>query len=171
VDVPQAALASTSNDRGLAIVREVRHSAMLISYDGAKGNVDHEILAAFAVLPCSTTAFTTIGLEARLMCERRQRIETTITAKQHVAASPAIAPVRTATGNVLFTAEANDAVSAVASFDHDLSAVDQDSIWHSSLGYGKLTFMVHTHSRTKSVKGRRGNREHRSVEKTGVAHD
>jgi hypothetical protein len=128
--VTEATLAASRHEGGLPFVGDICQSSMFICYEGAEGNVDDQILAALAVLSCRASVVAAPRLEAGPVCEGGERVQTAIAAHQDVAASTTISPVRTATGNVLFMAETDDAISSVASLNNYLGFIDEGSIRH-----------------------------------------
>jgi len=68
--------------------------------------------------------------EARAVGERGQCIQASACSQYDVAATAAIAAVRTSAWNVLLSTEARDAVSTGASLHEDASFIDKASIRH-----------------------------------------
>src|SRR4051812_25021826 len=92
---------------------------------GADGDADLEVAARFAVTVFALAVFASLGAQHREVREIVERAEPFVGDEDDVAAAPAVAARGPAHRYVLFAPKRDDAATAVAGFDPDVTLVDE----------------------------------------------
>jgi hypothetical protein len=102
-----------------------QHDAVEIVDDGAFGHVDDQIISACTVLFLSLTVHAVLGPPMRMILECQKRRDVSICHEPNIAATTAIATVRSTLGDVCLTAEGDAASAAIASSNIQLAFIDE----------------------------------------------
>ena len=125
--VAEAAIAALGEAETLALDRHVDDQGLVVFLEDLRADrhLQRHVLAigAGAVAPHAVRAG--LGLEMLLEAEVDQRVEAVHRLDPHVAATAAVAAVRTAELDEFFTAEGDAAGATVAGADIDLSLVEK----------------------------------------------
>ena len=86
--------------------------------------MDLGVSSRFAVLAVRAAVPASFGKELSLVAERRKPVKRTVGDQDDVSSPAAITAIRAAAGHELLAAEADEAVSTIATPDPDISTVD-----------------------------------------------
>ena len=131
--VAAATASSLGDDDAFAIVREVRDFLaglqVLVEqpHDRTHGNTQDKILAVCTVHAFSLAVGAFLRLEVMLVAIVDERRDSRIRDDDDVATATAVAAVRTALGNMRFTAKRRTAGAAIAGLDLDAYLVGKRS--------------------------------------------
>ena len=92
---------------------------------GADRHAQHHIFAALAVAVAAVAVFAALGAVDAGKAIVDQGVDVAVGHGVDAAAAPAIAAVRSASGDVFFASEAGGAIAAVAGFDLDFCFVNE----------------------------------------------
>ena len=116
--VSPASAAAAADDK----VFSVRHvfyylSVFRVSNYSSAGNGNYNVRAVLAVHFSAHAVAARLSCELSFVAEIQKGVCTLVDAKNDIAATPAVAAVGTALGDIFLAAEGNAAVSAAAGFD------------------------------------------------------
>ena len=94
-------------------------TSALVNHTRTDRNLDVDVFTTFTGTVTALAVLAALGTERFFETVVDQRVEVFIRLQPHVTTIPAVAAVRTATWDILFTAEAHATIAAITSHDQD----------------------------------------------------
>ncbi len=127
MQVPKATVATTGNGETLTKFGHVSQNSFLVFIQnfGAHRHPQDDVITIFAGSLFAHSGLAVFGKKVLLVAKVDQRVQSIHDFNDHVAAAPAVAPIRTTVFNVLFAPEGHCTAAAAAGSDIYFGKVEE----------------------------------------------